>query len=241
MVPITSGWPAWPISSTVRPALWWRSTSRCTLETSGQVASANSSRRRRASAGTALGTPCAENTTSPSLGHLVQLLDEHRTQRRAARRPRGGCGRSRGAHRPARRSGAGASSTMSIARSTPAQKPRGPARRIWSGGRGAGKGGGFRLRATGRCLTQRSRRGENVPHGVDRGGPRRVQQRRAEAVVRMMSGSRGHRGRGLVRLRSSYCLTGLTSPSCGVRFPALHRSLDLARGRLPYHARFPCS
>ena len=48
----------------------------------------------------------------------------------AARPPRGGCGRSRGGHRPAAPFRRSASLTMSIARSTPAQNPRGPARRI---------------------------------------------------------------------------------------------------------------
>ena len=44
---------------------------------------------------------------SPALassGHLVELLDEDRALGLAGSRPRSGCGRSRGAHRPARRS-----------------------------------------------------------------------------------------------------------------------------------------
>ena len=97
-------------------------------------------RRRRsscgalASAGTALGTPCAENTTGRSVGQLVQFLDEHRAQRLAGARPRGGCGRSRGAHRPARRTSRCARSTIWMARSTPAQKPRGVASSTVIGG-----------------------------------------------------------------------------------------------------------
>ncbi len=39
IVPITSGWPAWPISTTWRPSLLWRIACLCTFETSGQVAS----------------------------------------------------------------------------------------------------------------------------------------------------------------------------------------------------------
>ena len=39
IVPITSGWPAWPISSTWRPRRWWRMACLCTFDTSGQVAS----------------------------------------------------------------------------------------------------------------------------------------------------------------------------------------------------------
>ena len=38
-VPITSGWPAWPTNTMWRPAATSRSAWRCTLETSGQVAS----------------------------------------------------------------------------------------------------------------------------------------------------------------------------------------------------------
>ncbi len=44
---------------------------------------------------------------------------------RAGSRPRSGCARSRGAHRPAARKSLSARSTDSMARTTPAQKPRG--------------------------------------------------------------------------------------------------------------------
>ena len=44
--------------------------------------------------------------------------------------------------------------------------------------------------------TKVAARRERAAWSSTEGGPRRVQQRRAEAVVRMMSGSRGHRGRG---------------------------------------------
>lgn len=39
IVPITSGWPEWPIRMTWRPRRWWRMACLCTLETSGHVAS----------------------------------------------------------------------------------------------------------------------------------------------------------------------------------------------------------
>jgi hypothetical protein len=39
MVPIVSGWPAWPIMTICRPRAECRSASMCTFETSGQVAS----------------------------------------------------------------------------------------------------------------------------------------------------------------------------------------------------------
>ena len=87
-----------------------------------------------ASAGTDFGTPWAENTTGRVVRHLVELLDEHRAlalqlfdhvavvhdlvadiDRRAVARS--------------------ASSTIWMARSTPAQKPRGPASRMRSGGK----------------------------------------------------------------------------------------------------------
>ena len=68
MVPMTSGWPAWPIITICRPFSWWRSASRWTLETSGQVASTYKMLRASASAGTDLATPWAEKTTGRSGG-----------------------------------------------------------------------------------------------------------------------------------------------------------------------------
>jgi hypothetical protein len=78
MVPMVSGWPAWPIMIICSPFSWCRAASICTLETSGQVASTKSISRRSASAGTDFGTPWAEKMTGRSFGHLVQLLDENR-------------------------------------------------------------------------------------------------------------------------------------------------------------------
>ena len=72
MVPIVSGWPAWPIITICRPLAWWRSASMWTLETSGQVASTKSIRRASASAGTDFGTPWAEKTTGRSGGQSAR-------------------------------------------------------------------------------------------------------------------------------------------------------------------------
>ncbi|MGY4301369.1 hypothetical protein ACVWXN_009464 [Bradyrhizobium sp. i1.4.4] len=62
-VPTTSGWWEWPIRKISRPRLKWIAASRCTLVTSGQVASSENRLREVASAGTDFGTPWAENTT----------------------------------------------------------------------------------------------------------------------------------------------------------------------------------
>ena len=83
--------------------------------------------RSSASRRTAGDTPCAEKITTAPGRHVRQLVDEHRALLRAGRRRRGGCARSRAARRPARRNTCSAMSTMSMARSTPAQKPRGAA------------------------------------------------------------------------------------------------------------------
>ena len=66
MVPTTSGWPEWPMSTISRPRRKWMSASRCTLVTSGQVASSVTMLRRAASSGTESGTPCAEKITGAS-------------------------------------------------------------------------------------------------------------------------------------------------------------------------------
>ena len=136
MVPITSGWPAWPISRISRPVAddgarpryapwrpagrWRRDRTACAL---GRFAAPTSARHGRR---TPPARRCPGSRPAP---------------RRRSRpwpsgsRPRSGCGRSRGAHRPARRICSSASSTIWMARSTPAQKPRGAARRMVSGGR----------------------------------------------------------------------------------------------------------
>ena len=103
-----------------------------TLLTSGQVASITSSRRSCAVLLTAGDTPCAEKTTVAPVGNLVELLDEdcaspfeirddvlvvHDLLAHVDGRPR--C--------------ASASSTISIARSTPAQNERGLASSTWRG------------------------------------------------------------------------------------------------------------
>src|SRR3546814_629938 len=68
IVPSTSGWPAWPISTTSRPARQWRATSKCTFVTSGQVASNTFSPRRSASRRTACETPWALKITVTTSG-----------------------------------------------------------------------------------------------------------------------------------------------------------------------------
>ena len=104
-------------------------TSTCTLVTSGQVASNTLKAARLGLARTACDTPCALKIDRGAGRHLVELLDEHRALALAGRRRRTCCARPRGARRSARRSCASARSTISIARSTPAQKPRGLASR----------------------------------------------------------------------------------------------------------------
>ena len=81
IVPSTSGCPAWPISTMSRPARHWRATSRCTLVTSGQVASNTFRPRRSASLRTAWETPWALKITVAPSGTSSQLLDEHRAAR----------------------------------------------------------------------------------------------------------------------------------------------------------------
>ena len=61
-----------------RPALANRIASRCTLVTSGQVASIACRSRSAAACTTAGETPCALKTTCEPVGHLVDLVDEDR-------------------------------------------------------------------------------------------------------------------------------------------------------------------
>jgi hypothetical protein len=60
MVPTTSSWPAWPISSTVKPSAAYRFAWTCTFVTSGQVASITSWASAAEFACTDGATPCAE-------------------------------------------------------------------------------------------------------------------------------------------------------------------------------------
>ena len=130
MVPITSGWPWWPISTISWPSSKWRCASTCTLDTSGQVASRKNMLRALASAGTLLGTPWAENTTGASVSGISsssstkiapfasRLCTTYLLCTMACRTYTGApyfCS---------------ASSTIWMARSTPAQNPRGAQRRM---------------------------------------------------------------------------------------------------------------
>ena len=63
-----------------------------------------------------------------AIRYFLEVFDEMRALGVQAHRRHDGCGRSRGARRPAHCAVASARSTMSIARTTPAQKPRGCAR-----------------------------------------------------------------------------------------------------------------
>ncbi len=77
-------------------------TSRCTLVTSGQVASNTLSPRASASCLTARDTPWALKITVRSVRHFVEFLDEHRAR---VRKPSttNGCAPPRGARRSAHR------------------------------------------------------------------------------------------------------------------------------------------
>ena len=66
-VPTTSSWPSWPISRMSKSSLAKRTASRCTLVTSGQVASMVRRLRALASSCTTGATPWAEKiTVAPS-------------------------------------------------------------------------------------------------------------------------------------------------------------------------------
>ncbi len=79
MVPITSGWPAWPISTISRPRLKCTIASRWTLVTSGQVASIANSFRRAGFLGHGLRHAVGGEDHRPvAIRHLVEFLDEHR-------------------------------------------------------------------------------------------------------------------------------------------------------------------
>ncbi len=71
IVPTTSSWPSWPISSTVYPAAAYRFACTCTFVTSGQVASITSCSSVRECSCTEGATPCAEYTTVAPRGTSV--------------------------------------------------------------------------------------------------------------------------------------------------------------------------
>ena len=136
MVPTTSGWPAWPISTISRPGVVVALGLDVDLgdQRAGGVEVEHLAPPRPRPA-----PPWARRgRRTPPAGRPGTRPAPRRTPRPApsAARPRGGCGRSRGAHRPARRTSRCARSTIWIARSTPAQKPRGLASSTVSGGGG---------------------------------------------------------------------------------------------------------
>ena len=67
-VPSTSSWPSWPISKISKSSLAKRTASRCTLVTSGQVASMADRPRAAAALTTAGDTPCALKTICEPVG-----------------------------------------------------------------------------------------------------------------------------------------------------------------------------
>ena len=117
----------------VAAALWWICASRCTLVTSGQVASRRRGCGPAAAAGTDFGDPVGGED------HRRVGLGISRAPRRRPRpspsgpRPRIGCGRSRGGHRPARRGRERLLDDRWRGR-RPAQKPRGAQSRMSRGG-----------------------------------------------------------------------------------------------------------
>ena len=129
MVPITSGCPAWPIR------MMWRPAAKCTLGLAVHLAD-------QRAGGVEIEQLALLGIRRHRFRHAVGREHDRRTCRESrpaprrkprpcapALRPRAGCGRSRAAHRPARHSVSSARSTIWMARSTPAQKPRGAASR----------------------------------------------------------------------------------------------------------------
>ena len=103
----------------------------CTLVTSGQVASNTCSPRcSRLRLHGARNAVRGEDHRR-ALGHLDPAPRRTPRRARAADRRRGGCARLRAARRSAAPNSSIARSTMSMARSTPAQKPRGLASSIF--------------------------------------------------------------------------------------------------------------
>ena len=112
------------------PSLANRRASACTLATSGHVASMGAGRGVPPRRGPRE-TRRARKTPRGAVRHLVELINEDRAPAPRARRRRGSCARSACARRPARPCRSSTRSTISMARSTPAQNERGPASRIW--------------------------------------------------------------------------------------------------------------
>ena len=135
MVPTTSGWPAWPMRMMWRPRLKWSLRLPVHLGDERTCGVDGEEPPRRGGRGN-------------RFRHAVGGKDHGRARRQGSRRAPGRrprpsssgpprrtcCGRSRGGHRPAHHRSASALSTASIARTTPAQKPRGAQSRIWRGG-----------------------------------------------------------------------------------------------------------
>ena len=102
-VPITSGWPAWPMNRMWRPSSISRSRLAMNLgnERAGRIDIGEAAALRLGRHG--FRNAMGGKDHGPVVGHLVELVDEHRAESRAAGRPRSGCGRSRAGHRPAPR------------------------------------------------------------------------------------------------------------------------------------------
>ena len=193
-VPSVSSWSSWPTNSTVSPRQTNRFASVCTFATSGQVASMTFSPRRSASLATAGATPCAENTTAAvELSGTSSSSSTNTAPRAAARRRRGRCARSGGGRRPGAGNAATPRSTMSIARSTPAQNERGPASSTVRGPAGsahsrssradAGAACAARSRRTAPCAARRAARAPcRRPPGRPRSG-RAPRARTARTIV----------------------------------------------------------
>src|SRR6266545_101117 len=123
-VPSTSSWPTCPTRKIVSPSLAKCRASACTLLTRGQVASITSRRRSSAVCLTAGDTPCAEKTTVASSGTWSSSSTKTAPRRSRSATTCSLCTICLRTYTGAPRC-ASASSTISIARSTPAQNERG--------------------------------------------------------------------------------------------------------------------
>ena len=157
-VPSTSSWPAWPISATRLPSSANRRASACTLATSGQVASTTVRPRRSASSRTA-GRDAVRGEHDRARRPAPRRARPRRPRRAApGRPPRGCCARSACARRPAAPWRSSARSTISMARSTPAQNERGPASSTCRGPRAGRPAVQHRAGARAASAARRSRR-----------------------------------------------------------------------------------
>src|SRR6266540_2508961 len=123
-VPSTSSWPTCPTRKIVSPSLAKCRASACTLLTRGQVASITSRRRSSAVCLTAGDTPCAEKTTVASSGTWSSSSTKTAPRRSRSATTCSLCTICLRTYTGAPRC-ASANSTISIARSTPAQNERG--------------------------------------------------------------------------------------------------------------------